>query len=138
MTRINIIPPKELTDQHLIAEIHEINQLSGSYTRSLNSKNGIKSIPSKFTLNTGHVTYFYNKGMYLHNRFNELKTEAINRGFNIQANFQNAWQNTPENYNDWTPDEDAFKIIKERITNKINYKPNFYRYYGTKICISNI
>ena len=130
MTRINIIPPKELMDQHLIAEIKEINQLAGSYSRSLKSKTGIKSIPPKFTLNKGHVTYFYDKGMYLHNRFNELKTEAINRKFNIQAEFKNTWITTPENYNDWIPNEEDIKIIKERITNKINNKPNYYRYYG--------
>jgi len=64
MTRINLIDPKYLCDQHLIAEIKEINQLSGSFRKSLSSKNGIdlNKISTTFTLNTGHVYFFYDKG----------------------------------------------------------------------------
>ena len=68
MTRINIIEPNELTDQHLIAEYREIFMVGGSLRRTLNSKSGyqVSKIPKKFTLNSGHVYFFYNKGNYLH------------------------------------------------------------------------
>ena len=42
MTRINIIPPSELTDQHLIAEYREIFMVPASLRRTLKSKVGFK------------------------------------------------------------------------------------------------
>ena len=41
MTRINIVEPSELTDQHLIAEYREIFMVAGSLNRTLNSKVGV-------------------------------------------------------------------------------------------------
>ena len=59
MTRINIISPSELTDQHLIAEYREIFMVAGSLKRTLISKSGFveSKVPKNFTLNNGHV-YF--------------------------------------------------------------------------------
>ena len=69
MTRINIVHPSELTDQHLIAEYREIFMVGSSLQRSIKSKNwNPKDIPIKFTLNTGHVKFFYDKGKYLFKR----------------------------------------------------------------------
>ena len=42
MTRINIVVPSELTDQHLIAEYREITMVPGSLKRTLVSKIGYK------------------------------------------------------------------------------------------------
>ena len=42
MTRINIVNPSELTDQHLIAEYREITMVPGSLKRTLVSKIGYK------------------------------------------------------------------------------------------------
>lgn len=63
MTRINLIPPRYLADQHLVAEHKEILQLCGSYKISKRSKKGIdfNQTPKQFTLNKGHVKFFYNK-----------------------------------------------------------------------------
>lgn len=132
MTRINLIIPSELTDQHLIAEIKEINQLSGQFRKSLFSKKGINGIPSDFKLNSGHVKFFYNKGMYLHKRFLKLKKEAVSRGFNINIEFNNEWEknNVLELYNDWEPCEKDRVIIRERIASKLAKKPNWYKYNG--------
>ena len=62
MTRINLVEPSELTDQHLIAEYREITMVPGSLKRTLVSKSGYqeKKVPKKFTLNGGHVYFFYN------------------------------------------------------------------------------
>ena len=65
MTRINIIEPSELTDQHLIAEYREIFMVGSALQRSLKSKNWEKTkknLPKEFTLNAGHVKFFFNKG----------------------------------------------------------------------------
>ena len=84
MTRINIIPVSDLMDQHLIAEYREITMVPAALKRTLKSKSGFskKKIPAKFTLNTGHVYFFYNKGLYLDKRYNELVEEMMLRGFN--------------------------------------------------------
>ena len=59
MTRINIIHPSELTDQHLIAEYRELFMVGSSLQRSLKSPSwNPNKIPKKFTLNKGHVTFF--------------------------------------------------------------------------------
>lgn len=137
MTRINLLPPIRLTDSHLIAEIKEINQLSGSFRKSLASKNGIKSerIPKRFTLNTGHVYYFYDKGLYLHKRFNLLKIEALNRKFEITVEFNNEWLLAGRNdlYNDWQPCDEDINLIVVRIKTRLREKPYLYRYKKEKI-----
>ena len=77
MTRINIVEPSELTDQHLIAEYREIFMIAGSLKRTLMSKTGYdkSKVPKKYTLNKGHVYFFYNKGKYLNNRYQKLILE---------------------------------------------------------------
>tara|TARA_A200000159_G_C7277411_1_gene319979 strand:+ start:604 stop:1011 length:408 start_codon:yes stop_codon:yes gene_type:complete len=129
MTRINIIEPSELTDQHLIAEYREIFMVGSSLQRSLKSKNwNPKDIPIKFTLNTGHVKFFYDKGKYLSNRYDELRTEMKARGMtpDITRVFKKEqWPN--ELWNDWTPNLEDYKIIRERIEERIKSKPNWYR-----------
>lgn len=122
-----------LMDQHLIAEIKEINQLSGSFRVSLKSKNGIDitKLPKKFTLNTGHVKFFYDKGQYLEKRFNDLVAEAKERKYNITAEFNNEWfkNSRLDLYQDWSPDEEAIITVTERINLRISQKPTFYTYY---------
>ncbi len=132
MTRINVgVKPKELYDQHLITEIKEINQLVGQYLKSLNSKNGITNIPDTFTLNTGHVRFFYNKFKYLHNRFNLLSKEAINRGYDIKAVFP-IDKILQQHYNDYIERVQDRCIIMQRIHIRVLSKPEYYRYYGEK------
>lgn len=134
MTRINLVDPSELMDQHLIAEYREIRLLCANLTRTLNSKSGYdpKKKPSQFTLNSGHVYWFYDKGEYLHKRFNALKEEMVKRGFDPQNPFpKEVWPN--HLYNDWTPSESDKNIVRERIKLRISQRPGWYRYYGKLI-----
>ena len=131
MTRINIVEPSELTDQHLIAEYREITMVPGSLKRTLVSKIGYKEskVPKKYTLNTGHVYFFYNKGKYLYKRYREIVIEMKLRGFNPDSN-----RKFPRNifidnnlYNDWMPTMEDYKIIRQRIAERIASKPDWYR-----------
>jgi deoxyribonuclease (pyrimidine dimer) len=133
MTRINLVPPRKLTDQHLIAEIKEINQLAGQFRKSLESKLGIRDIPEKFCLGKGHVKFFYNKGSFLRRRYHDLYFESILRGFDVKATFSDAWAGLPQYDNDWIPTEVDIALSQERIDSKLLLKPGFYRYYGSKI-----
>lgn len=138
MTRINVIEPKLLLDQHLMAEIKEINQLAGQFLKSLNSKDGVsyRRIPKEYTLNTGHVYFFYDKGLFLKKRFDILVEEAKKRGFNITCSFLDIWNAynlKPIYLKDWQSSSRDVKINLDRIFDKVKSKPSFYRYYGKKL-----
>tara|TARA_Y100001973_G_scaffold63274_1_gene92622 strand:- start:203 stop:610 length:408 start_codon:yes stop_codon:yes gene_type:complete len=131
MTRINIIEPSELTDQHLIAEYREIFMVGGSLRRTLKSKIGyqLSKVPKKFTLNNGHVYFFYNKGKYLHKRYLQLIEEMRKRGFSPDDTRTFPTEVFKDNglYNDWLPTIQDQKIIRERISKRISEKPDWYR-----------
>ncbi len=132
MTRINLIKPSELSDQHLIAEYREIFMVGSALQRSLNSKNWKETkenLPTEFTLNKGHVKFFYNKGKYLHQRYLDLIEEMLKRGMhpNLERRFKK--EQWPDKlYNDWKPTAKDIQLIRKRIQEKINLKPTFYRW----------
>ena len=131
MTRINLVDPAELMDQHLIAEYREIRLLCANLTRTLNSKRGFRqeAVPDEFTLNSGHVYFFYDKGRYIHKRYEQLKAEMRERGFVPQHEFPlEIWPT--ELYNDWEPSERDKDIVRERIAQRISERPGWYRYGG--------
>lgn len=131
MTRINLIDPVELMDQHLTAEHLEIGYLIGSLRRSLSSKTPIQ-IPPEFTLGKGHVKFFYNKVQYLQNRHQQLKVEGAKRGINLT--YQIDWSGLPAwTMKNWTPSDRDKDIVRERIQERISQKPNWYKYYGKVI-----
>ena len=129
MTRINIISPSELTAQHLVAEYRELFMVGSSLQRSLKSKNwDRKTIPKKFTLNVGHVKFFYDKCKYLNKRYQQLRDEMKVRGMNPDKTRKFKREQWPDElYNDWTPTLEDEKIIRKRLEEKIAKKPNWYR-----------
>lgn len=129
MTRINTIPVEELHDQHLVAEYRELPMVGSALQRSLKSpKWNVKSIPTKFTLNTGHVKFFYDKGQFLYNRYQELIAEMHRRGMNPDPSRVFKREQWPDElFNDWSPDDTARAIIRERIQEKLEQKPGWYR-----------
>lgn len=137
MTRINVIDPTQLTDQHLMAEYRELPMVMGSLRRSLVAKNGLPAIGSNYTLNSGHVKFFYNKGGWLKKRYYALVMELLERGFNLdparRADFTVFENNGLAG--DWTPDLTALDINRGRIQQRILAKPDWYRYKGTPITV---
>ena len=130
MTRINLVDPSELHDQHLVAERREIRLLCANLVRTLNSKAGFRPsrIPQQFTLNTGHVYFFYNKGKYLYNRYNQLTQEMIMRGMKPVASLTFPTHLWPAHlFNDWQPTECDKQIVRDRIQLRLSQKPNWYR-----------
>ena len=117
--RINVgIPPAELVNQHLIAEHREIKRIPNCIAKG---KYNMEGIPDKFKLGTGHVKFFYNKLLYLKNRYVSLYNECIKRGFNVQ-NYIGAWDNVPQELmNDYKVENNDIKIIKQRIDER---RPN--------------
>lgn len=132
MTRINLVSPSELSDQHLVAEYREIFMVGSALQRSMKSKSWektIENIPKEFTLNKGHVTFFYNKGKYLEKRYHKIVKEMIKRGMNPDPSRKFKKNQWPKSlFNDWKPKEKDYRIIRKRIDEKIAMKPDWYRF----------
>jgi deoxyribonuclease (pyrimidine dimer) len=76
MTRINAgIEPNYLLDTHVFSEWRELKRIPNVIASGkAKGKPGLK-----FTLNTGHVCFFYNKLGYLQKRFQKLAHEMDKR-----------------------------------------------------------
>jgi deoxyribonuclease (pyrimidine dimer) len=129
MVRINLINPKYLADQHLIAEYNEILMLLGYVKR--NPKLEIHKIPLDYKLGSGHILFFKNKLKYLKKRFELIKKEMKKRGFSGKIKIDLKKFNK-KLVNDWNPSNLDKKIIKKRLIYKINLKPKYYKYYKEK------
>lgn len=127
MVRINLINPKNLSDQHLIAEYNEILMLF-AYIKK-HSK--LENIPLEYTLGKGHMKFFKNKVLYLSKRHKEIKKEMISRRFKAEKSL-NINLVSLKNKKSWKPKKEDLDIIKERILYKLNKKPDYYRYKGEK------
>lgn len=122
MTRINCIPVNELHSKHLLAEYREMLRLKSNIKRWLASKNPTQ-IPSSYRMGKGHVTFFYNKGLYLIKRHSELRDEMIKRGFRV--NYILDLSDIPQHLmNDWIPDETAQRINRDRIEQRLKEMNN--------------
>ena len=137
MTRINLVPPEELSDQHLVAEYREIFMVGSSLQRSLRSPNWEKtkkSISKQFTLNKGHVKFFYDKGKYLSERYDELIKEMKKRQMSPNPLRTFKKEQWPDDlFNTWRPNDYDLKVVRTRIQMKINLKPDWYKWNGKKI-----
>jgi deoxyribonuclease (pyrimidine dimer) len=131
MVRINLVHPKKLADQHLIAEYNEILMLLGYVAKHPRIKiiKGKSEIPEQYTLGKGHIRFFKDKLKYIKNRHETIKKEMKKRGFKTDRTI--TLMLYPKSlHNDWEPKQEDYKIIQERIAWKINKKPRYYRYYG--------
>jgi len=139
MTRINLVQVEKLADQHLMAEWREIKMIPAALRRSLRTRKVsdiLKDIPVRYTLNKGHVTFFFDKMKFLTERYELLTYELLNRNYNLSniSSFSEFLQDIPAKFcsRNWLPDNAEIEISKERILNRISEKPEWYRYYGTK------
>jgi deoxyribonuclease (pyrimidine dimer) len=132
MTRINSdLDPKILKRMHLIAEIREITMVPAALKRSLRTRKSediLKGIPKKFTLNKGHVSFFFDKQQFLINRFDKLADEMEYRGYNPDRSRKEAFSGFPnEFYNNWSSTQEDDELVLERINLRISQKPYLYK-----------
>lgn len=124
MTRINAnIKPKDLIDQHLIAEYREIIRIPNYIKNNVEkAKFSLSRAPKEFKLNSGHVLYFYDKIQFLHKRFIALKEEMDHRNIsnNISdemfLNFPNEFYNDIESNSLINANNEVAQRIVERIS----------------------
>lgn len=138
MTRISAsIKAVELCDKHLIKERIEILRIPNAI-KSGKAKVDLNKIKPKFTLGIGHVTFFYNKNLYLLKRYNELTNECLKRGFNI-TDYSDAFNDLPSKlFNDWDDNEPYVReLLKERVNERLLTMKDV-KYYSEPIEIKDI
>jgi deoxyribonuclease (pyrimidine dimer) len=131
MVRVNIIKPKKLLDQHLIAEWNEIQMLLGTIVKYPN----IRTIVPDFKLGRGHINFFKDKALYLMRRLQSIREEMLSRGYEPSKTITEIGDfyipKIPEvHLQNWHPTVRDFEIIKERLIEKHSQKPDWYTYYG--------
>ena len=141
MTRINIIPPSNLSDELITAELGELPRIFSLVIKKIEN-NGEFNIPKKFSLGKGHVTFFYDKIEYLYDRYLELRTEYMLR--------KGDWYSVShllkvikrrlcikrfkrELYNNHSFTEEEMNILRKRITENIDGYKKPHHYYGKQL-----
>ena len=118
MTRINLVPVEELSNEHLLGENHEITRVYNLARKAQHEViRGRKKLPLHYTLGTGHVLFFYNKLGFISKRYVELTEELRRRGY-----FPNPipLEKLEEGIDrrmffNYTPTQDALEINRQRI-----------------------
>ena len=120
MTRINLVPPEELCDQHLLAELRELPRIPNAV---LKGRYSLEGMPKEYTLGKGHVKFFYNKLSFLMVRYDCLMREACMRGFNISYRFPMASVLTDYSItglvNTYFPTPEALALNRARIAERL-------------------
>ena len=142
MTRVNAdLPPDLLLDQHLMAEYRELPMVPAALRRSLRTRpheSIMSGIPESFTLNKGHVTFFYNKMKFLRERYQLLQEELLSRKYGIDLNRKlDLSELSEEFFNDciFTPKDR--RILVDRISHRVSEKPTVYTLRKQKVSIDD-
>lgn len=131
MTRINLVHVKELADQHLMAEYRELPRIFGAVRKHVQTGKKVKDfkIPPYYVLGKGHVTFFYDKLKFLANRHYDLVLECLRRGINISNTGINDISDIPAEWcGEYLPDNQEIEVSRSRIREKVQAKPDFYRW----------
>lgn len=126
MTRINLVPVEELSDQHLI---REYNELPRCIKQNINTSDA----PTGYTLGKGHMKWAKKHTYFLLKRYRELCNEMEFRGFVVNYPYiclltlvdANEEKN---NFNDYMPYMSDIYLSRNRIKEKYLLKPTWYRW----------
>lgn len=130
MIGINVVPPSELCDQHLLAELREIKLIPNGV---LSGRIKIdKNIPDHYVLGKGHIKFFTTRIRFLGNRYSELLKEARKRNFKVQYMWPiRASIVLPQG--DYEPTASDYAINRQRIRERM---PKVPLYYGKVVDLS--
>ncbi len=139
MTRINVIHPSQLCDEHLRAEWRELTRIpNGIAAGKLDPYNRSHLIPAAYTVQTadnpkggkGHEYFFTDKLLWLRRHYLDIIRECKKRGFDKCTN---RWPNDEVNnsthaslWNDWEPTIRARLLNQQRIIERFPTKAHFH------------
>ena len=119
MTRINVVPVSELSDQHLIAEYHEL-------PRVLKQNINTSDAPNKYCLGKGHMKWAKRFAMSTALRYLDLLEEMKHRGFN--TNWSSAGIVIHDTHSCYKTTADDIELNRQRLREKYQMKPDWYRW----------
>lgn len=121
MTRINLVPPEELSDAWLISEYREL-------PRVIKRTISLDNAPSKYKLGKGHVKWARKHSLFVLRRFDSLLQEMYYRGFKPHFSNTLAHYLTKEIANDYKVTQNDIKISKERLIAKYRQNPKVHKW----------
>ena len=124
MTRINLVSPVELSDQHLIAEYHELPRV---LKQNINTTNA----PKRYCLGKGHVKWAKSRSLFLHVRYLELVNEMLYRGFKVNYSWReliDGYPVKPSDDNFYISTKEDVALNKARLIEKYKLKPDWYKW----------
>jgi deoxyribonuclease (pyrimidine dimer) len=134
MTRVNLVSPADLADQHLFAEWRELKMIPAKVRKNLDNSVPMDNLPDRYTMSTGHVRFFYNKMDWLYRRHKKLTAELVSRKFALSDYdpFLGFIYDIPRELRDseWYPTKEDIQLNINRISERLHQRPTWYRYYG--------
>lgn len=122
MTRINCIPPSELSGPHLVAEYRELPRVFTLARAAIarGERPDDRRNPREYTLGTGHVRFFYSRLGYLALRQAALVAEMKARGYAPKfTDTDGLLSGIPDEWcRDWTPTPEAIALNRDRIAER--------------------
>lgn len=126
MTRINVIPVSELSDQWLLAEYHEL-------PRCIKQDINTSDAPDYYVLGKGHMKWAKKHSPFLFLRYRNICREMNHRGFKVnypadKFNADYLLDIRPENDYSYLATTEDRNINKERLIEKYKLKPSYYKW----------
>lgn len=127
MTRINLIPVGELSDQHLLAEYRELPRIIKQ------EHIYIGDASDKYVLGKGHVKWAVKHGTFCLTRYYYICEEMKYRGFKVNYPYEDLAKIADGKQIDmyskmYLPNEGDIKISRDRIIEKLKQKPDWYKW----------
>ncbi len=126
MTRINCIPPSELSGPHLVAEYRELPRVFALVRAAIarGETPDDPRNPGDYTLGRGHVRFFYSRLGYLAQRQAALVSEMKARGYAPQfTRTETLLDGFPPPWcRDWQPTPQAMAINRARIAERVSQR----------------
>lgn len=127
MTRVNVLNPKLLLDEWLIAEYRELKRIPNKMREG---KYRTGWIPESYRMGFGHERFFLDKMLYLKIRHDEIRDEMWAR-FKREYPIRVDVFDLPEYLlNDWMPDEIDCEINVKRLYERFDARTSEYHFYG--------
>lgn len=121
MTRINVVPVSELSDQWLLAEYREL-------PRIIKQDVNIIGAPDRYKLGVGHVKWAKRYACWVMARYFDICAEMEYRGFKVnypETELYKLWDGKGDVYNVSIIDT---MINVKRLKAKYKLKPDFYKW----------
>lgn len=124
MTRINVVAPADLTDEHLFAEWRELPRV---FTLAAGSPAG-RAVPPAYTLGTGHMLFFLPRLGWLGRRHADLTRELARRGYALAPR-----DPLPTDGGDYAPDAAARAVNVARLRERVAGARRTLHYCGAPV-----